>query len=273
MARGKTCPHCGHENRFGAKYCASCGKELSTETASVTESSVKKIVAAMIVVSLASMGVLGFMGLQTTDVAERQMNTFVDENLEVIATLANATVDLQLAHESFMIYVLDFGSLAASRNYNDMESHQANFSRFLQLYHSRYSFASLPQVSVALIEEGRDDLLSEEESALTELASQWNRYEDDTVQTAMLIMEGQEQAVENSTLNATLHLENIGNCMASLIDCRDQASQLLKGLADDAINRRASTTTVATVLLGLVAVLVPLTIYWAFYRSSWSPRR
>jgi hypothetical protein len=264
MAPGRICPNCGYENPQGALACVGCGQELSENTVTITPSPVRKIVTAMIAVSLLAVGVLGFLGFQNIDTFRTQVDALKDANSEGVATVANATIALQSAHTAFLLFSMNYGLPETSQYQNDMIDSQQTFSEFLAGYKVHYSLGSLPRLVEVLTDEGRTDLLSKETLAVTELYAEWQYYIDDTLETERLAMDGQMQAIENSTLNATLRMEGISDEMASIMDCRGQASELLKKHADDAIQRASELTILAVAFLALMVVIVPLVILRAF---------
>jgi methyl-accepting chemotaxis protein len=182
-------------------------------------------------------------------------NILSQESMIIVAEISNGVNDLSAAHESFMIYVLAYGSPQAGSNYIDMINHQMNFSGFLDRYSDYYTFSVSPNMGRIVTEQGREDLIEDEQDAFAVIDVQEELYISDTETTVALLNQGRTTDAYSAAGNASTHLENINGQMTTLIRVNTEAAQLMDKITHDAVDRAFLYTMVAAIG-GIVAVAV-----------------
>ena len=214
-----------------------------------------KFVAIILGLSLVPVLIVSAFSMQGLSDIREKANILSGESMMVVSAISDGVNDLSAAHESFMIYVLANGSLAASRNYNDMVNHQDNFSGFLQRYANQYILTKLPHLGKIVTDLGRQDLITQEQQAFYTIDSQYDSYEADTLATVQALNAGRTVDAYSSSNNASMHLEIINNQMTTLISVSGEASGLLDEVTQST-ERNAFFYTAVAAAAGVSAVAI-----------------
>lgn len=212
-----------------------------------------KLVAIILGLTLIPVAVVGIVSVQSLNDIKDNQRIVHDESLVVIAEISKALNNLSAAHESFMIYVLEYPSMEASINYNEMISYQQAFGQFLNDYENYKSLARQPHMSDLLRDAGRTDLLQQEQTLFTSIKNQYNSYEDDTNAAAALLVTNKISSAYSAAGNASGHLESINVAMADLIGIVTDASNIMDEFANQKI-RTATFYTIVSATAGIAAV-------------------
>ncbi len=207
-----------------------------------------KFVAIILGLSLVPVVFVAAFSLQGLNDIRRDANTLTDETLVVVAAISNGENDLSSAHESFMIYVLQYGSTAADRNYNDMQDYQSSFAGFLQNYNLHYKLSVLPNMGQIVIDAGRQDLVQLEQSAFNSVDNEYDAYKADTLAAATALVGGRTLDAYNASNNASGHLETINEQMGTLIGVSTEASSLVDAITQKTVRDSLFYTTIAACL-------------------------
>lgn len=214
-----------------------------------------KFVAMILGLSLVPVLVVSAFSMQGLYDIQANANILSQESMIIVAEISNGVNDLSAAHESFMIYVLAYGSPQAGSNYIDMINHQMNFSGFLDRYSDYYTFSVSPNMGRIVTEQGREDLIEDEQDAFAVIDVQEELYISDTETTVALLNQGRTTDAYSAAGNASTHLENINGQMTTLIRVNTEAAQLMDKITHDAVDRAFLYTMVAAIG-GIVAVAV-----------------
>ncbi len=182
-------------------------------------------------------------------------NILTQESMTIVAEISNGVNDLSAAHESFMIYVLDYGSPQAGSNYIDMINHQMNFSGFLDRYSDYYTFSVSPNMGRIVTEQGREDLIQDEQTSFAVIDVQEELYISDTETTVALLNQGRTADAYSAAGNASIHLENINEQLTTLIWVNTEAAQLMETITQNAV-KKAFLYTIVAAVGGIVTVAV-----------------
>lgn len=212
-----------------------------------------KLVAIILGLTLIPVAVVGTVSVQSLNDIKGNQRVVHDESLAVIAEISKALNNLSAAHESFMIYVLEYPSMEASINYNEMVSYQQAFGQFLNDYENYKSLARQPHMSDLLRDAGRTDLLQQEQTLFISIKNQYDSYEDDTNAAATFLVTNDAPSAYSAAGNASGHLESINVAMADLIGIVTDASNIMDEFANEKI-RTATLYTVVSAAAGVVAV-------------------
>jgi len=209
-----------------------------------------KLVATILGLSLVPVTIVGIASIQGLNDIRENQRIMSDESLSVIALISRAVNNLSAAHESFMIFVLEYGSSEASINYNEMVTYQQAFAQFLLTYENYESLAKRPNLGDFIRDAGRTDLITEEQSTFVTIKNQYSSYKADTEAAADLLINDLAQSAYDAAGNASGHLETINNAMADLIEVNQDASQIM----DDVASQKISTATFYTIVSAAASV-------------------
>ena len=212
-----------------------------------------KFVAIILGLSMVPVLVVSAFSMQGLYDIQENSNILSQESMTVVAAISDGANHLSAAHESFMIYVLAFGTSDASRNLNEMIENEQSFAAFLSTYSNEYTFTALPHMGDIVTDQGREDLIEKEQNAYAIIEVQYSQYESSTEAAQMALSYGRTADAYAIAGNASVLLETINNNMAILIDVNTEAAQLMDVITHDAVDRAFLYTLVASVG-GVVAV-------------------
>jgi methyl-accepting chemotaxis protein len=221
-----------------------------------------KFVAMILGLSLVPVLVVSAFSMQGLYDIQENANILSQESMTVVAAISNGVNDLSAAHESFMVYVLTYGTSTAGSNYIDMINYQMSFSGFLGTYADSYKFDVLPHIGKIVTDQGREDLIQDEEYALGLIQSETDSYYSDTTVTVGLLNQGNASGAYSAASDASVHLENINDQMSTLIRVNTEAARLMDTITHKAVDNAFLYTMIAAVG-GIVAVSLS-----TFYLSS-----
>ena len=183
----------------------------------------------ILALSLVPIGLVSYMSVQGLYETRKDANILNVECMAAVQEIANGTNALASAHESFMIYVLGYGTPDASRNLNDMVTSQQKFRQFLSTFSSTYTFDVLPHMEGIVTSAGRGELVTLAVTVFYSIDTNYDQYEMNTLATQSLLAANKSADAYSAAENASLHLETINNNMADLIDIYAESADLMDG--------------------------------------------
>lgn len=186
-----------------------------------------KLIAIILALTMLPIGIVSFISIQGLYEIQSDAKILNDEVLDVMGKVAQGGNRLAAAHESFMIYVLGYGDPDASRNYNDMINNLSAFSQFIRDYRTKYMFELQPNMGSIITDLGRSDLIDSERAAITAIDAEWPEYTSDTSLAISQLRANSTAMAYNTAENASVHMENINNNMADLIEINLDAADLM----------------------------------------------
>jgi methyl-accepting chemotaxis protein len=213
-----------------------------------------KLVAIILGLSLVPALVVSAFSMQGLYDIQENAKILSQESMTVAAAISDGINILSSAHESFMIYVLEFGTLEATRNQGEWADNMTHFAAFLDTFDHEYSFSVLPHLGYIVIEQGREDLIEEQESALAIIEAKFSQYNSYTQDAQQVLRNSPEEAYAIAS-DASVLLETINNNMAILIQTNTEAAHLMDDITHNAVNKAFLYTMVAAVA-GVSAVAV-----------------
>jgi methyl-accepting chemotaxis protein len=212
-----------------------------------------KFVAIILGLSLLPIVLVSALSIQGYDDVRNDANILHRESLESVARVSQGLANLSAAHESFMIFVLAYGSDDGDRNQIDMVVYQARFGQFVQDYGNKYSLSKLPHMAKIVADANKDYLLTQDQQAWFDIDSQFSAYTDDTENAGLLLANEQNASAYSSANNASLHLESMNENMTKLVVISLEATSLVEQLIHDTI-QRATMWTIAGAGAGIASV-------------------
>ena len=185
------------------------------------------VILGMSLIPIAAVSILSIRGLYDIRMDATILH---DESLDVVARIAKGDNDLASAHESFMMYVLEYGDAAAARNFDQMGTHQSAFRVFLKDYSTIYSLAVSSHMGAIILSQGNQTLLDDEDAAFHTISSEWSNYTDATRLAITQLGANDTESAYMTAENASAHMETIDNNMADLIEINSEAASLMDGV-------------------------------------------
>jgi len=194
-----------------------------------------KLLVSILLLVLVPVAGLSFLALDGLDEIRHDVDVLYTENLEVVAEIANGTRDLA-GHESyFALFYINHGSEDESSYYNGMITYETRFRQFLRDFESTLSFEQLPNMAQIIIEQDRDDLLTDQTAVYGSLEAAWGDYLDDVGETRTNLNSGLTAAAAESFQNATSNMMLMNDAMDSLTAICQDAARLMDKVVDDTI--------------------------------------
>jgi methyl-accepting chemotaxis protein len=221
----------------------------------------KKLVAVMLAVSLGPVLALGLVGYQSVNSLHSNVKVLYDESLIVTSKIASASSTIHTAHLSFVTYMEeypDLGQIGAGDYYDEMTDSQRVFDQFLANYSEYYSFSSLPNMEEILTDEDRDDLILSETYVFNTMVEEWAEYKLDTGRAVNEMPDGETAAADNSKWNATEHMYEVNDNMATLISYNLEAASVMDGISERTADQATLLIVIVSCTLATAVTLLAL---------------
>jgi methyl-accepting chemotaxis protein len=212
-----------------------------------------KFVAIILGLSLVPVAVVSAFSMQGLYAIRHDAEVLSGESMMVATAISNGVNDLLAGHESFMIYVLDYGTPQADKNYGEMIEYQMHFDAFLEQYRNKFSLTVLPNMGKIVTDQGREDLITTEQETYSTIRTQTAFYKSDGDSAVSALNTGRTSDAINSSIDASVHLESINGNMTILITINAEASALMNVVTHDTVNR-AFMYTIVSAAGGVAAV-------------------
>lgn len=212
-----------------------------------------KLVAIILGLSMVPILFVSAIAVQGLNDVRTDANILHSESLESIARVSQGLANLSAAHESFMIFVLAYGTEESDRNQLDMANYQAKFGQFVTDYGSTYSLNKLPHMADIVAAADKDYLLAEDQSSWFGIGSEFSGYTADTEEAGFFLINDQAPSAYSAANNASLHLERINENMTRLVEVNLEATSLVDNLIRNTIER-ATLWTFVGASAGIAAV-------------------
>ena len=212
-----------------------------------------KFVAIILGLSLVPIVLVSAISVQGLDDVRTDANILHSESLASVARVSQGLANISAAHESFMIFVLAYGSDDADRNQIDMVNYQQKFGQFVLDYGNEYSLNKLPHMADIVADANKDYLLAEDQQAWFNVDSQYDDYTDSTDDTQIHLASNRTSSAYSSANNASLCLESINENMTKLVDVNLEATSLVDDLIRETI-QKATLYTIVGAGAGIAAV-------------------
>jgi methyl-accepting chemotaxis protein len=212
-----------------------------------------KLVAITLALSLVPVLLVSVISSQGLYDIRRDARILNDEALMVSSVISGGENNISSAHQAFMSYVLQYGTMAASVALTSMVDAQQNFSTFVNNYNSRYSLNALPNMGDIVTNQNRGDLITQENAAYQTIKSQWTSYLSVTASVQDLFRMGDSSGATNASITASNSFEIINNNMATLISVNKVASSLMDKVTSETV-RNAFLYTMISAASGVAAV-------------------
>lgn len=212
-----------------------------------------KLVAIILGLSLLPIVLVSAISVEGLDEVRTDANILHSESLEAVARVSQGMANISAAHESFMIYVLAYGTEDAARNIGDMIDYQGTFGQFVTDYGAKYSLNKLPHMAGIVADAGKDYLLNEDQQAWLTIKSKFSSYQSATDEAQLYLNSGRTESAYSAANNASLHIESINENMTKLVDINLEATALVDALVRDTI-QKATMWTVIGAGAGVAAV-------------------
>ena len=219
-----------------------------------------KLVAIMLALSLGPIGIISYVSINGINEVRSDVGILNTDCLAAVQEIANGTSDLAAAHESYMIYVLGYGTPEASRNLNDMVTSQASFRQFLTTYSTKYAFEVLPRLTEIVTSAGREELVALATSAYNTIHSNYDSYETTTLATQSLLAANLTTESYASAENASLYVETINNNMADLMSFYSESADLMDSVVRSSLQRSIFWTMTSVGAVAGAVVMVALVL-------------
>ena len=218
-----------------------------------------KLVALTIGLSLIPVGLVSYLALGGQQEIKNYADILGEGSLEQQKWIAEGLNDLAAAHESFMIYVLAFGTTEGNRNQIEMGEYQDNFTYFITQYSAYYSLSKIDGMSEILIDRGKQSLIEDENALITDIRNKFDDYEEKTTEVQGFLNDGNFTEAYSAAGDASIILEMINTDMDELITIDVQAADAVGSVMEDTIARSTLYTSIgAAGVAGAVGVDVHL---------------
>ena len=212
-----------------------------------------KFVAIILGLSLVPIVLVSAISVQGLNDVKTDANILHSESLAAVARVSQGLANISAAHESFMIFVLAYGSDDADRNQIDMVNYQQKFGQFVLDYGNLYSLNKLPHMAEIVTDANKDSLLAEDQQAWFNVDSQYDDYTKSTDDAQIHLASNRTSSAYSSANNASLCLESINENMTKLVDVNLEATSLVDNLIRETI-RKATLYTIVGAGGGIAAV-------------------
>jgi len=213
-----------------------------------------KLVAIILCLSLLPIALVSTLSAQGLNEVKSDANILHNESLGVMANVTMAVVHLSAAHESFMIFVLENGTVDGLRNGAEMQDYLALFGQFLLNYSRSYALGVLPNMGKIVTDAGQASLIDLEDATVDTIKTQFTAYKNQITLTQTTILSNATLAYSYAS-DASLNLESINANLTIIVNINNQATSIVEELIKDTIQK----TTVWTLIgagagVGAVAV-------------------
>ncbi|HJX04978.1 MAG TPA: HAMP domain-containing methyl-accepting chemotaxis protein, partial [Thermoplasmata archaeon] len=203
-----------------------------------------KLVALTIGLSLIPVGLVSYLALGGQQDIKNYADILGEGSLEQMKWISDGLNDLGAAHESFMIYVLAYGTTEGNRNHMEMVDRQANFSYFVTQYSAYYSLSKIDGMSKILIDQGKQQLIEDENELITLIRNNFEDYADMTTDVQSLLSAGNFSDAYTAAGNASIALEVINSDMDELTSIDAQAADAVGSVMESTITQSALYTSI-----------------------------
>jgi len=212
-----------------------------------------KFVAIILCLSLLPIVLVSALSIQGYNDVRSDANVLHSESVDVMARVSQGFANISAVHESFMIYVLAFGSDEADRNQLEMTNYQAKFEQFISDYGSQYLLSKLPHMATIVADAGKAHLMEEDQVAWSNIDAQYAAYDLTTEAAKFDLVNNRTSSAYSAASNASLNLERINQNMTRLVDINLEATSLVDQLIRDTIEK-ATIWTIAGAGAGVASV-------------------
>ncbi len=214
-----------------------------------------KLVAITLGLSLVPVVLVSAISSQGLYDIRRDARILNDEALMVASAISGGENNMSSAHQAFMSYVLQHGSLAATASLSAMVDYQSNYTTFVNNYGPRYSLSAMPNMGDIVTGQNRGDLIAAENAAYQVIKSQWTTYVSLTQNVQDYFRLGNVSEATNDSIAASNSFEIINSNMATLISVNNAASGLMDKVTSETV-RNAFLYTIISAAAGVVAVVL-----------------
>jgi methyl-accepting chemotaxis protein len=215
-----------------------------------------KLVALTIGLSLIPVGVVSYLALGGQQDIKSYADILREGSLEQMKWIAQGVNDLGGAHESFMIFLLEYGTPEGNRNQGEMMDHQANFTYFLTQYSYAYTLGKIEGMSEILISQGKQQLIEDESDLIVRISSNFDDYTDLTNEVQSLLALSQVTEAYAVAGDASIELEAIDRDLRTLTDIDIEAADAISSLMDSTIRQSTLYTSIGAASVAAAVILI-----------------
>jgi len=215
-----------------------------------------KLVAIILGLSMIPIVLVSAISIQGLNEVKGYANVLHSESLEAVAHVSQGMTNISIAHESFMIHILDPNSSDDDENVDDWIDHQGAFGQFVSDYGQVHALRKLPHMADIVTNAGRQQLLQQDEQALINIESKFDGAADTYVhwtELAGIELGSDPAAAYAAAVEASACLEIINENMVVLVNVNLEATSLVDALIRDA-TQNAMMWTIAGAGAGMGAV-------------------
>ena len=226
---------------------------------SVRLSLTRKLVIVILALTVAPIVALSFVSISGINQIKDDVNILYQENMVVVTKIAKGSTAIDSMHNSFTNYVINVNESGASDYLNSMVTYQNSFEQFLSTYQDTYAYEQLPNIAKIITDQGREDLIASETTAVSQITDAYGLYLVDVNDAIEYLDATDTQAAYSAMSNASIHVETIVAGMGDLIQVRVEAAQLMDAVSTQTI----AASTQWTIISGtFVVILVSIITYY-----------
>lgn len=221
----------------------------------------RKLVALILVLSLAPIAGISVNALNDMNQIKSDLDILYEENLVVQSKIAEGTSYLSSADTAFVRYVMEYQD-GATDIYDQMSTYQGSFEQFVDDLNQDWAYSELPNMADIITSQGREDLIQDQEDAITNIRDYWDLYRAETTTTISFLSGGDTESALNAVDNASTYMETINSEIDTLISIGVEAGALMDTVAFNTVQDSIRWTIIGGAAVALAVALV------TFYLSS-----
>ncbi len=223
-----------------------------------------KLVSVILILVLVPVAGLSYLALDGLNNIRGNVDVLYTENMQVASFIANGSTSLADVESMFILYYVNYGSSPSTQYKTDLLAQVQDFNSFVYTFEQSYSFSVLPNMAEIVTNQGRQDLLTDQTTALNIIDTRWAQYQIELNAVFDDLDDADYVAAAASMDNATIEMVAINSAMNDLIVTCVGGAALMNIVAEDTIRASVFWTiiggTSVAIVISIISMGVSMTV-------------
>ncbi len=184
--------------------------------------------------------------------------------MQVASFIANGSTSLANVENVFILYYVNYGSLSATQYKITLLTEVQGFNSFVFTFKQSYSFNVLPNMAEIVTNQGRQDLLTDQTTALEAIDTRWEQFQVELNAVLNSLDYSDDVGAAESMHDAAIQMIAINAAMDDLIGTCVDGAALMNIVAEETIRTSVFWTiiggTSVAIIISIISMFVSITV-------------